>query len=66
MAETEARAMAEEQLKAEKASVPVAPPKPTVEQLLTEIRDLLAENAANSAKEEKPSVNDKPDGQNKD
>lgn len=66
VAETEARAMAEEQLKAEKASVPVAPPKPTVEQLLTEIRNLLAENAANSAKEEKPSVNDKPDGQNKD
>ena len=55
---SEARAMAEEQLKAEEAPAPAEPPKPTVEELLTQIRNLLAENSANSGKQDKLSGND--------
>lgn len=47
----EAKAQAEVQLAAEEAPAPAAPPKPTVEELLTEIRNLLAENAKNGAAE---------------
>ena len=41
-----ARAEAEVQLKAEQAPAPAAPAKPTVEELLTDIRNLLAANNA--------------------
>lgn len=66
IAEKEAKAMAEEQLKAEQAPAPAAPPKPTVEELLTEIRNLLAENAAKSEKGGNSSENGESDGQKKD
>ena len=45
VAEEEARAQAEAQLLAEEAPAPEEPAKPTVEELLTEIRNLLAANA---------------------
>ena len=41
----DARKQAEAQLAAEEAPAPAAPAKPTVEELLTEIRNLLAANA---------------------
>lgn len=41
----EAQAKAEEQYASDHAPAPAAPAKPTVEKLLTEIRNLLAENA---------------------
>ena len=66
IAEKEAKAMAEEQLKAEQAPAPATPPKPTVEELLTEIRNLLAENAAKSEKGGNSSENGESDGQKKD
>lgn len=42
MSEEEAKAKAEEQIAAEEAAAPAEPPKPTTEELLAEIRDLLA------------------------
>ena len=66
IAEKEAKARAEEQLKAEQAPAPATPPKPTVEELLTEIRNLLAENAAKSEKGGNSSENGESDGQKKD
>ena len=66
IAEKEAKAMAEEQLKAEQAPAPATPPKPTVEELLTEIRNLLAENAAKSEKGGNSSENGESEGQKKD
>ncbi len=55
VAEEEARAQAEAQLLAEEAPAPEEPAKPTVEELLTEIRNLLAANAKseNAADESK-------------
>ena len=55
VAEEEARAQAEAQLLAEEAPAPEEPAKPTVEELLTEIRNLLAANAKseNAADERK-------------
>ena len=45
MAADEARAKAEAELLAEEAPAPEEPPKPTTEELLAEIRDLLAANS---------------------
>ena len=45
MAADEARAKAEAELLAEEAPAPEGPPKPTTEELLAEIRDLLAANS---------------------
>lgn len=45
MAADEARAKAEAELFAEEAPAPEEPPKPTTEELLAEIRDLLAANS---------------------
>ena len=45
MAADEARAKAEAELLAEEAPAPEDPPKPTTEELLAEIRDLLAANS---------------------
>lgn len=55
VAEEEARAQAEAQLLAEEAPAPEESAKPTVEELLTEIRNLLAANAKseNAADESK-------------
>ena len=55
VAEEEARAQAEAQLLAEEAPAPEEPAKPTFEELLTEIRNLLAANAKseNAADESK-------------
>ena len=55
VAEEEARAQAEAQLLAEEAPAPEEPANPTVEELLTEIRNLLAANAKseNAADESK-------------
>lgn len=48
-AKEEARAKAEEQYAADHAPAPEEPKKPTVEELLTQIKDLLAANSANAA-----------------
>lgn len=42
LSEEEAQAKAEEQVAAEAAAAPAEPPRPTTDELLTEIRDLLA------------------------
>ena len=48
MAADEARAKAEAELLAEEAPAPEGPPKPTTEELLAEIRDLLAANSGSA------------------
>ena len=48
MAADEARAKAEAELLAEEAPAPEEPPKPTTEELLAEIRDLLAANSGSA------------------
>lgn len=49
LSEEEAQAQAEAQVAAEEAAAPVEPPKPTTDELLTEIRDLLAAQNKSSA-----------------
>ncbi len=48
----EAKAKAEEQYAADHAPAPAEPAKPTVEELLTEIRNLLAANSAENTSED--------------
>ncbi len=50
MSEEEAQAQAEAQVAAEEAAAPAEPPKPTTDELLTEIRDLLAAQSKAPAK----------------
>lgn len=51
----EAKVQAEAKIAADEAPKPAEPPKPTVEELLTEIRNLLAENAKSGTEGDKDS-----------
>lgn len=51
MSEEEAKAAAEAQVAEEAPAAPAEPPKPTTDELLTEIRDLLAAQAKNGGKD---------------
>ena len=56
MTKEEARVAAEEKYAADHAPAPEEPKKPTVEELLTQIKDLLAANRANAVGEAKDSA----------
>ena len=56
MTKEEARVAAEEKYAADHAPAPEEPKKPTVEELLTQIKDLLAANQANAVGEAKDSA----------
>lgn len=56
MTKEEARVAAEEKYAADHAPAPEEPKKPTVEELLTQIKDLLAANQANAVDEAKDSA----------